>query len=144
MDRLGIGVTNTPTNFSDYRKLLKEKFPDRFVEKGSTGFYDKKLKMEVTPFNMHDYDILLKNEGYGTKINTFTFESPRIPKGDARHYDDSTLGHSRTYTTPQEPDVLHVMESQSDWGQSGIEKRKIDAAEFYRRERLIQNDIEGL
>ena len=50
---------------------------------------------------------------------TFTFSSPRIPQGEAKHYDANTLGHSRTYTTFDEPDVLHVMESQSDWAQSG-------------------------
>ena len=52
------------------------------------------------------------------KLNTFTFESPRIPIGSAKHYNVSTLGHSRTYTTTNEPKVLYVMESQSDWGQT--------------------------
>lgn len=45
------------------------------------------------------------------------FDSPRIPNGSAKHYFPNTLGHSRTYTTMDEPDVLHVMESQSDWAQ---------------------------
>jgi hypothetical protein len=47
----------------------------------------------------------------GVRTQTFTFESPRVPGGDGRHYDETTLGHSRTYTTPDEPEVLHVMES---------------------------------
>lgn len=51
--------------------------------------------------------------------NTYTFSSLRIPTGSGKHYDPNTLGHSRTYTTLDEPDVLHVMESQSDWAQSG-------------------------
>lgn len=54
----------------------------------------------------------------GVKTQTFTFESPRVPGGNGRHYDKTTLGHSRTYTTPDEPEVLHVMESQSDWAQN--------------------------
>ena len=54
------------------------------------------------------------------KLNTFTFESSRFPLGNSKHYDASTLGHSRTYTTPEEPKVLHVMESQSDWGQTKL------------------------
>lgn len=53
---------------------------------------------------------------------TFTFSSSRIPNGSSKHYDANTLGHSRTYTTAKEPDVLHVMESQSDWAQSGVAK----------------------
>ena len=48
---------------------------------------------------------------------TYTFSSSRIPNGSGKHYDANTLGHSRTYTTADEPDVLHVMESQSDWAQ---------------------------
>ena len=54
------------------------------------------------------------------KLKTFTFESPRITVGNNKHYDSTTLGHSRTYTTPDEPNILHVMESQSDWGQSHV------------------------
>lgn len=62
----------------------------------------------------------------GFKPKTFTFESPGI-KGNAKHYNRNTLGHSRTYTTTDEPDVLYVMESQSDWAQNrGIVN--IDAA----------------
>jgi hypothetical protein len=51
----------------------------------------------------------------GVKTNTFIFESPRIPIGSDKHYTKTTLGHSRTYVTLDEPDVLYVMESQSDW-----------------------------
>ena len=54
------------------------------------------------------------------QLNTFTFESPKISVGNNKHYDPTTLGHSRTYTTLEEPKVLHVMESQSDWGQSHV------------------------
>ncbi len=49
----------------------------------------------------------------------FTFESPRIARGDDRHYSGAPLGHSRTYTNQNEPNILYVMESQSDWAQNG-------------------------
>lgn len=54
----------------------------------------------------------------GAKTDVILYESPRIPDGSAKHYNDNTLGHSRTYITEDEPDVLHVMESQSDWAQN--------------------------
>lgn len=57
-------------------------------------------------------------EGETANVAAFTFESPRIPIGNAKHYNPTTLGHSRTYTTTEEPDILHVMESQSDWAQN--------------------------
>ena len=60
--------------------------------------------------------------GVAKKLDTFTFSSPRIPNGSGKHYNPNTLGHSRTYTTTDEPNILHVMESQSDWAQEGVTK----------------------
>jgi hypothetical protein len=37
------------------------------------------------------------------KPNTFLFESSRIPIGNAKHYNSNTLGHTRTFTNPEEP-----------------------------------------
>ena len=70
---------------------------------------------------------LVGHSGDGAELNTYTFTSDVIPKGNNRHYDSNTLGHSRTYTTADEPEVLHVMESQSDWGQA-----KLDPIEYYK------------
>ena len=54
----------------------------------------------------------------GVKTDVVLYESPRIPIGNDTHYNTNTLGHARTYTTSEEPDILHVIESQSDWGQN--------------------------
>jgi hypothetical protein len=69
--------------------------------------------MDRLGFNVETDPVIGNRYDYvpGIKTQTYTFESPRIPHGDALHYDSTTLGHSRTYTTPDEPDVLHVMES---------------------------------
>ena len=80
----------------------------------------------------------------GFRPRTFTFESPGI-KGNAKHYDESTLGHSRTYTTADEPSVLHVMESQSDWAQMGglpnsTRKRSFELAINNIKEQLASGD----
>ena len=53
----------------------------------------------------------------GISTNTFTFESLRIPRGSDRHYDQSTLGHVRTFTLPEESNILYILENQSDWAQ---------------------------
>lgn len=52
---------------------------------------------------------------------TFTFESPGIV-GNTQHYSGEPLGHTRTYVTVDEPNVLHIMETQSDWGQRPLDK----------------------
>lgn len=71
--------------------------------------------------------------------NTYTFSSPRIPMGSGDHYNPNTLGHSRTYTTADEPNILHVMESQSDWAQHGGRYRlpNIDEVQIRRSENLM-------
>ena len=98
------------------------------------GTYEEKLQLrdmthlfrdgEMTEAEYDDaFDKLFSEFSYkrtgGAKSETFTFSSPRITSGSGKHYDANTLGHSRTYTTADEPDVLHVMESQSDWAQEG-------------------------
>lgn len=65
-----------------------------------------------------------KYEQKSISPETYTFSSSRIPNGSSKHYDANTIGHSRTYTTADEPDVLHVMESQSDWAQRGKEANR--------------------
>lgn len=70
---------------------------------------------------------------------TFTFESPKIPMGNSKHYDERTLGHTRTFTNPEEPDVLNVLETQSDWAQnawSRLSYDKMTKASTHRLEQL--------
>lgn len=50
------------------------------------------------------------------QYNTFSFESPGF-SGNNLHYSGKPIGHSRTYITEDESNILHVMESQSDWAQ---------------------------
>lgn len=74
----------------------------------------------VTQRYLSEHDVI--NTGPG--LNTFTFSSSRIPNGSSKHYDPNTLGHSRTYISASEPNVLHVMESQSDWAQEKPWRRR--------------------
>lgn len=75
------------------------------------------IKISKTPDNVGGL-VTTYEQKTPVTFNQFTFESPRITKGDNKHYTGSPLGHSRTYTTQNEPDVLHVMESQSDFAQN--------------------------
>lgn len=104
-----------------YNKIPSDKYADYGMR--GLGFYTKidndaqGIRFNELTGEFEQYkDIPDFTQGY--QLNTFTFESPGIG-GNAKHYNRNTLGHSRTYTTTDEPDVLHVMESQSDWAQSG-------------------------
>ena len=65
-------------------------------------------------------------ESKAVKLGTFTFQSLRIPVGNAKHYSSNTLGHTRTFTNPEEPDVLNVLETQSDWAQRAWSRSSYD------------------
>lgn len=88
-------------------------------------------------------DLQKKYRSFVPGSETYTFSSPRIPNGSAKHYDANTLGHSRTYTTADEPDVLHVMESQSDWGQ-GYKKMNLDGEYNQKRINSLERRINNL
>lgn len=115
-----------------YRQYNAEDFNDFLKNSGYSVRWSNNYNIEYynpTTGDIKDYNAFhdLYNDHakkVGANLHTFTFSSPRIPQGSAKHYDANTLGHSRTYTTADEPDVLHVMESQSDWAQAGIKEYK--------------------
>ncbi len=113
----------------NYYKPLREKMPYERDWEWPSEFIDTRTGKTYTT---RDLEPLYKKE-HGVTLNTFTFSSSRIPNGSGKHYDMNTLGHSRTYTIADEPDVLHVMESQSDWGQSAIKIDKNNDIEYLRR-----------
>ena len=133
IDRLGFKGYDIKGN--PYRMLdaLIENYPERF-EKGILGLKDLKLnKIFRNVDDIYGNEEYIKlvdeiNKRNSPTLNTFTFESPLIPEGNAKHYDAGTLGHSRTYTTRNEPNILHVIESQSDWGQNTL--RDIDPYKY--------------
>lgn len=131
---LGDRVWGDNINYNQFKKAVQDKLIT-YNRKPQTKYED--YGMESLGFETqisHDGDAVAYNEITGDfeqvapftpfkpnyQLNTFTFESPRLPLGNSKHYDASTLGHSRTFTTLEEPKVLHVMESQSDWGQTKL------------------------
>lgn len=128
MDRIGMSAKKN--NAQDIEEAINSFIREHnleYVGRGADGvpqYYDLQERRTVR------YDELYRLAQTGElelgslpKVETYKFSSPRIPLGSDRHYDANTLGHSRTYTTIDEPDVLHVMESQSDWAQAdGVRK----------------------
>lgn len=84
--------------------------------------YSARLSPENVVFNPQTGQY----ESKAVKLGTFTFQSPRIPVGNAKHYNSNTLGHTRTFTNPEEPDVLNILETQSDWAQNAWSKLSYD------------------
>jgi hypothetical protein len=60
------------------------------------------------------------------KNTSLTFENlHEFGKGSGDHFHSAPLGHARTLVTNEEPNILHILENQSDWVQhGGLEKSK--------------------
>lgn len=120
LDRIGLSFGNKTDvrNAEDRMNMLRER-----IATGRFSNGEKLTESDITDAKSE----LKKMEAFWKQIpetETYTFSSSRIPSGSAKHYDANTLGHSRTYTTADEPDVLHVMESQSDWAQEKPWRRR--------------------
>jgi hypothetical protein len=61
---------------------------------------------------------LLEYENLPLENNSITYSNAsKFGKGSADHFDESTLGHVRTLVSKEEPDVMHILEQQSDYFQ---------------------------
>jgi hypothetical protein len=62
--------------------------------------------------------------------------------GSNKHFEDAPLGHARTLVSKQEPDVMHVLESQSDYYQQFSRSQKNNPSNLdglTKAERLLNN-----
>lgn len=80
----------------------------------------------ISPENTHFNPVTGQFESSAVKPVTFTFESPRIPVGNAKHYESTTLGHTRSYISPEQPQTLNILETQSDWAQNAWSRTTYD------------------
>lgn len=125
-----IAVSNLRNGIKDAsgveKQIIEKVLSEKFAGQTKVNYADLKhaVQEELPVYNherTHGYESYgLNRLGFDQdtiQLDTYTFSSPRIPHGNNRHYSQNTLGHSRTYTSKEEPDVMHVMESQSDWGQ---------------------------
>lgn len=119
-------------------KVLQTKFPNQKsvdynqlkleVQKELIQNYSRKPQSKWTTYGLDrlGYSTDKVSDGAGGifeitpdgKVQTFTFESDQIPTGHAKHYDPSSLGHVRLFTSNDAPQILYILENQSDWGQS--------------------------
>lgn len=107
-------------------KVLKKYFADQ----RSVNYADLKAKVSHHLYR-YDHGTANRYENYGLDRlgypevvgqsemtpMVYLMEHPKIPIGAADHYNENTLGHIRTAVHKAEPDVLYILESQSDWGQ---------------------------
>lgn len=154
MRRLGYKYTNSSGEQDMYDEMSNYLLDNHLDELQKNGykFSDSGWKSldiidpQGRPITIDELrDLFLEyNKGLNyPKLETFTFESPGIP-GNNKHYPGNPIGHSRTFTTREDPDILHVLESQSDWAQNkGWEKiqQYADSTEPDNMIATLQQDI---
>lgn len=95
-------------NYADFKKAVQERL---------IGLYERVPQSKYADYGLKELNYNPIEES--VKLNTFTFKSPRIMSlSDVNHYPGNPVGHSRTFVFPTEPNILYVMESQSDWAQN--------------------------
>lgn len=128
-------------NYNDLRKYvsdelipLNKRFTEDYADYGINALgYLKKTNLgdpfyKNIPLPKENTSIVFSNK------NKFGF-------GSDAHFSDDTLGHSRILVSNEEPDVMHILESQSDYYQKGIPKITKEQAEtnLNRMEQLANN-----
>ena len=128
-------------NYNDLRKYvsdelipLNKRFTEDYADYGINALgYLKKTNLgdpfyKNIPLPKENTSIVFSNK------NKFGF-------GSNAHFSDDTLGHSRILVSNEEPDVMHILESQSDYYQKGIPKITKEQAEtnLNRMEQLANN-----
>jgi hypothetical protein len=104
----------------------------------------ERLKVQLTDQKLKYKNNLKEYENLPLENNSITYSnSSKFGKGSADHFDESTLGHARTLVSKDEPDVMHILEQQSDYYQ----KNPLNKAEqsVKDRERILNevlNDAE--
>lgn len=121
-------IRNTTKNASNIEKKIIDKvLSEQFAGQKEIDYnaLREAIQKELITYNR------VKGEGYETyglnRLNydpddgvakTYLFEADRIPIGNDLHFTETTLGHSRVFHTPKEPDILYILESQSDAAQN--------------------------
>ncbi len=115
-------------NYNDLKKAVQEELINY-------------SRIPASEYEDYGFTSLGFDKNHPVQFNTFTFASDKIPNGNSKHFYANTLGHSRTFTLPEEPNILYVMESQSDWAQKKV---KHSLEKLLQRKNNIQKNIDEL
>ena len=158
-----INKSDTPAADKFYlQKVLDEKFAGQ--SKINYDSFRKAVSEELIPLeknvipNYEHSNYGLERIGYADDLplenETFTFSNKeKFGRGDTKHFTDpATLGHTRTLVSKEEPDIMHILESQSDFyqgsGKTPLEKLKSQPVnhEFMlsKRTQQLENFAKGL
>lgn len=135
LDRIGF-PNNSSASFTGkvpihYQEIFNNRNnPNTFYKGHDNKYWFEALSMDKGFDTKEDGIKWLESQiNHNKQMNkTITFSNEeKFGRGSSDHFDENTLGHSRVFVSPDEPDVFHVLESQSD---------------FYQKNKLKDIDIE--
>ena len=112
------------TSNSDELAILEKQKADLLEQKGH-------ISTRINEFeqSLRNQPILDETGGVLTNETIKYGNTDALGLGDNTHFNDAPLGHTRILVTKAEPDVIHVLESQSDYYQSKRKLRSQDELE---------------
>jgi hypothetical protein len=125
-------------DYNDFRKSVQTKLIQ--LKKQSDHRYQS-YGIDRLGFNKSE-TVHTPSKEINTK--TYVFSSDDIPKGHSQHYDNNVLMHSRTFTDPKDPNILYIMENQSDWSRFTSKTNNSNHEQYLKKnfdERLIHENI---
>lgn len=142
LDRIGF-PNNTSASFTGkvpqhYQDIYNNINNSNTFYKGHDNkYWFDKLSMDKG-FNTKEEGIkwLESQMAHNKQMNkTITFSNEeKFGRGSSDHFNENTLGHSRVFVSPEEPNVFHVLESQSDFYQ----KNKLKPLDIEKHQKSLQ------
>lgn len=113
---------------------------DELIQIYERELADTKLNVEKSIKELED--LPLEN-------NSITYHNTdKFGRGSSDHFDENTLGHARTLVSKEEPDIMHILESQSDYWQKIGKQKPMDVEKYKeilkKREQAYARDLENL
>jgi hypothetical protein len=140
-------INNTKRKIEEAEQQLKGKIEPTSWQSASQAKAD--LKIYLRNLKERLAGEIKKYEDVPLEQVSITYNNPsQFGAGNATHFDDTTLGHARTLVSKDEPDVMHILEQQSDYWQNLEKGKPIDlqkeAERLSRVETDYLNDLEIL
>ena len=120
-----------PTNWATKEKIIQ----DYETNLAHANFALYRNRMELSKLPLENNSIVYHN-------------TDKFGRGSGDHFDENTLGHARTLVSQEEPDIMHMIEQQSDYWQKLGKQKPIDVEKYKeilkKRELAYAQDLEDL
>jgi hypothetical protein len=142
-------IKNSKQEIDRLENLLKDKGNIEPTSWETSDQIRQRLQLQLDDIKTQYAKSIAEYENLPLENSSITYSNQsKFGKGSADHFDESTLGHARTLVSKEEPDVMHILEQQSDYWQKGGKQKQFDLERYKevlaRHETNYLNDLKVL